>query len=138
MAADAPAHWEERMSQDALDTDRIVRLLLEDAVGTLGERASAEVLDCAAWREVNARDQVAHGASLEEAQSYFDREVVDQFQQAVHDLFWDTTWPACPWHPNHPLWYDEDHEAWCCPRDGSPIAPLGGLANVARRLHDDA
>lgn len=127
------------MSSVRLDTDRIVQLLSRDAVATLGERARAEVLATAASVAENAREQMrpveasaywaaAPGSSLAEAQAFFDREVVDRFQQAVHDEYWDARWPACPRHPNHPLWYRAETEAWHCPADGTAIARLGGLA----------
>jgi hypothetical protein len=129
------------MAQSNLDPKRTVQLLMKDALSTLGESIRAEVLAVAASVERNARDQMLpveaseygeaeEGSSLEEAQRFFDREVVDQFQQSVHDQHLDTTWPACPRHPNHPLRSGEDSQAWCCPRDGAPVAPLGGLADV--------
>jgi len=43
------------MSQTTLDTERIVRLLLADAVATLGERARVSVLAVAANKENMAR-----------------------------------------------------------------------------------
>jgi hypothetical protein len=46
-------------------------------------------------------------------------------QQCVHDTFVDTSWPACPEHSNHPLWYVEGW--WSCKRSGARVAPLGGL-----------
>lgn len=127
------------MSQARLDTDRVVRRLMADAVATLGDRARREVLAVAANVAQLAQDQMQpveasadwaarEGSSLAEAQAFFDRAVVDQFQQNVHDEHWDTAWPACPRHPNHPLWYDPDREAWCCRQDGAAPAPLGGLA----------
>jgi hypothetical protein len=50
-------------------------------------------------------------------------------RQWLHDTFRDTTWPACPRHRVHPLWLDEvdDPLVWRCPRDGTAVAPLGGL-----------
>jgi len=129
------------MSQGTLDSTRIVQLLLRDAVGTLSERVRAEVLATAVSVERNAREQMqrvepgayldaAAGCSLAEAQEFFDREVVDRFQQTVHDEQWDTTWPACPRHPNHPLWYRAEEQAWYCPADDAALAPLGGLTNL--------
>lgn len=129
------------MSPGKLDPDRTVRLLMKDAVSTLGEEVRAAVYAVAASVEQNARDQMQpveaseygeaeEGCSVEEAQRFYDREVVDQFQQSVHDQHLDTTWPACPRHRNHPLWYAEDSQAWCCPHDGVPVAPLGGLAGI--------
>jgi hypothetical protein len=37
----------------------------------------------------------------------FEQRVVDDVQQFVHDSFADTSWPACPEHPTHPLWFSE-------------------------------
>ena len=118
------------MSQGKLDSDRVVRLLIRDAVPTLGEPARAEALRLAANYEELARDWMRAGDSLAEAQRSFDQFVVDNLQQAAHDLFWDTTWPACPRHPNHPLWYDQERDAWCCRQDGSTVALLGRLADL--------
>ena len=118
------------MTQGKLDTDRVVRLLLRDALPTLGERARAEVLRLAVNYEELAREWMRGGRSLAEAQRSFDMYVVEGLQEAAHDLFWDTTWPACPRHPQHPLWYAEDRDAWCCRQDGSTAAPLGGLAGL--------
>jgi hypothetical protein len=33
--------------------------------------------------------------------------VAEEVQQGLHDTFVDTTWPACPLHPHHPLWLDD-------------------------------
>lgn len=129
------------MSQSKLDPDRTLRLLMKDAVSTLGEGVRAEVLAIAATVEELARElmlpveaseygDAEEGSTLEEAQQFYDRKVVDDFQQSVHDTFLDTTWPACPRHRNHPLWYGEDSQSWCCPRDGAALAPLGGLSRL--------
>jgi len=130
---------------DQLDTSRIVQLLLRDAVGTLGEHVRAEVESTASFTAELARERMlpveagshwsaSPGDTLAEAQEYFDQSVVEKFQQAVHDEQWDTVWPACPRHPNHPLWYDADLEAWCCTSDNVMIAPLGGLTELRRAV----
>jgi len=126
---------------DRLDTSRIARRLLRDAVGTLGEHVRAEVEATATNVAETARERMrpveasshwdaSPGDTLAEAQEHFDTSVVDQFQQAVHDEQWDTVWPACPRHPNHPLWYDARLEAWCCTTDHVVVAPLGGLTDL--------
>ena len=46
-------------------------------------------------------------------------------QQELHATFVDTTWPPCPAHPNHPLWFDDG--AWRCTSGGGFAAPLGEL-----------
>ena len=50
-------------------------------------------------------------------------------QQRLHDTFVDTTWPACPLHPHHPLWLDDgrDRPAWRCVTAEVEIAPLDAL-----------
>lgn len=118
------------MSQEMLDTERIVRLLTVDAVRTLGERARSEVRSVATNMEENARVWLEQGDNLAAVQRDFNREVVDHFQQDVHDDHWDTTWPACPRHPNHPLWYDDRREAWYCAQNGDALARLGELASL--------
>jgi hypothetical protein len=116
---------------DSLDTERAVQLLLQDAVSTLGEQARVEVRRLAAIYADLAADWILSGDSVAEAQRSFDRSVVDGLQQTAHDLFWDTTWPTCPRHLRHPLWYDVDKDAWCCEQDSLVVAPLGGLARLS-------
>jgi hypothetical protein len=50
---------------------------------------------------------------------------VNDVQQYFHDTFVDTTWPACPRHPRHPLWYRAG--SWWCVQDGVAVASLGEL-----------
>jgi hypothetical protein len=118
------------MSQDRIDTERVVRLLLHDAIPTLGRRAGAEILRLAANYEALAGEWMRHGESVSEAQRSFDRSVVDELQQTAHDEFWDTTWPACPLHQRHPLWYDDERDAWCCLQDDLVVARLGELGDA--------
>jgi hypothetical protein len=51
--------------------------------------------------------------------------------QHLHDTFVHTTWPACPLHPQHPLWLDGEHDraVWRCTQAGMDIAPLGSLTS---------
>ena len=118
------------MSQSKLETHRVVTLLLQDALPTLGERARGEVLRLAANYGDLAEVWMDNGQSLEEAQRSLECAVVDGLQEAAHDLFWDTTWPACPRHVRHPLWYDDARQAWCCQQDPTIVAPLGRLADL--------
>jgi hypothetical protein len=117
---------------------------MADATATLGDGVRAELLATARIAADNAHDRMqpreasehwpaSEGESVANAQRFYDLTVVEQFQQLVHDEFWDTTWPACPRHRNHPLWYSETQHAWCCPRDGAALAPLGGLAGLYAR-----
>jgi crotonobetainyl-CoA:carnitine CoA-transferase CaiB-like acyl-CoA transferase len=56
--------------------------------------------------------------------------VVDEVQQYFHDMFVDTTWPACPRHPNHPLWFENGW--WRCTRDDVAIVRLGELGTISK------
>jgi hypothetical protein len=51
--------------------------------------------------------------------------VVNDVQQYFHDTDVDATWPACPRHAKHPLWYRDG--AWWCVEDGVAVARLGDL-----------
>ena len=57
--------------------------------------------------------------------------LAEDVQQQLHDTFVDTTWPACPLHPHHPLWLDSEHDraVWRCTQAGMDIAPLGSLTS---------
>jgi hypothetical protein len=55
----------------------------------------------------------------------FAEKLVEDVQQDILDLFIDTTWPRCPHHLRHPLWFHDG--AWFCDQDKLPIAPLGEL-----------
>lgn len=73
--------------------------------------------------------EVAAEVAALRADPYDDAEtiLVERVQQTFHDLHVDTTWPACPRHPNHPLWYRDG--AWWCTQDGAPVVPLGHLSS---------
>jgi hypothetical protein len=96
------------------DEERIVRLLSQDLRATIGPGHEGLALENAKrLREfIDEPDQYA-------------TKVVDDTQQDVHDFFIDTTWPQCPRHQRHPLWY-HDH-AWWCDEDRVRVAKLGEL-----------
>ncbi|HEX6322182.1 MAG TPA: ankyrin repeat domain-containing protein [Vicinamibacterales bacterium] len=54
--------------------------------------------------------------------------LIDGVQHELHETFVDTSWPHCPAHPNHPLWFDEG--AWRCSGNGAALAGLGDLDAV--------
>jgi hypothetical protein len=129
------------------DPERVVRLLSEDVARTLGEqllpqvrreaasvRALAEGLmgPTASFTAANDEDTDSAGYSLDEGQRFFNQKVVDDFQQFVHDTHLSAAWPPCPRHPNHPLEYSEETDAWHCRGDGALVASLGALAAVFR------
>ena len=56
---------------------------------------------------------------------WFVQKVVDDVQEYLQEVESDSTWPACPRHPNHPLEYVD--KTWRCPRDKATVAGLGDL-----------
>lgn len=97
------------------DETRVVSLLLQDLARTVGPGHESAV------QEAAARIRLFSDGAAD-----FEQRVVDEVQQYLHDTFADTTWPACPDHPNHPLWYSE--QWWRCEQAGTRVAPLGQLA----------
>jgi hypothetical protein len=98
---------------DDTQFQRIVSLLRADLLAT--------AVDCdAIVLEEATRLRLFAGST-----DAYDDEVVGQVQQRLHDEFIDTTWPACPQHPNHPLWMSDGW--WRCPSSGTAVAPLGQL-----------
>jgi hypothetical protein len=58
--------------------------------------------------------------------------VAEAVQQALHDDRIDTTWPACPRHPHHPLCLTPTLPAsWACPATGEAFCGLGELSTLA-------
>lgn len=107
---------------DAVEA-RVISLLLEDLQHTVGP-GHEDVVEEAAARIRLFGDESAD----------FEQRVVDDVQQYLHDTFVDTTWPACPEHPNHPLWYSDGW--WRCDHSGKAVAPLGGLGGMrANQTH---
>ena len=100
---------------------RAAELLTRDVLSTLGPAHRGVVAERAAslqefWPE---EADEALDASLVEYR------LAEEVQEHFHDLYIDTTWPACPRHPNHPLWCEDG--AWWCARDRLAIARLGAL-----------
>ncbi len=94
--------------------DPFVPLLKRDLAATVGAKYERLV-------DRNASRLLPFKSS----ENAFASRVVDDVQQELHDTFVDTTWPHCPTHPNHPLWFE--NEAWRCTGGGAFVAPLGEL-----------
>jgi hypothetical protein len=101
--------------------DEVVELLLRDVETTLGP---------------SARDEAAAFARLERrlgnVREHQAETLVDSVQTYIHDCFIDPTWPACPLHGQHPLWFGRDN-AWWCASDDVKVAALGTLCDHERR-----
>ena len=98
------------------DVHRIVSLLRADVRNTVGRDYGAVV-------ETTA----AHVRQFTTNPGDFEERVVDEVQQYLHDTFVDTSWPRCPAHLNHPLWYSES--SWRCGQTGETFGQLGTLSS---------
>jgi hypothetical protein len=75
--------------------DHELALLHQDVAATVGREFESAVEDC-------VRHARAFAASDDRD---FVQGIVDDVQQLFHDTFVDTSWPQCPRHANHPLWF---------------------------------
>jgi hypothetical protein len=103
------------MAVTDLDEERMVRLLSQDLNATIGP-----------GHEALAMENASRLRQFIDEPLQYEEEVVDATQQDVHDFFIDTTWPRCPRHHRHPLWFGEN--AWWCEEDRVRVANLGELA----------
>lgn len=95
-------------------------LAIERATDALKSDVAATV---GAGHESAVDDFADHGRSFIDDDALFTQWLVDEVQQHFHDTFVDTTWPSCPRHPNHPLWFRDDY--WWC--GGERIAKFGAI-----------
>ena len=110
MKADAPG-------PSAEDEARVVSLLRADVEATIGPGHDGAIVGAAARRRRYA-----------DVGGEYVGNVVDDVQQHFHDARVDTTWPRCPHHPNHPLWFSDGW--WRCERIEEPVARLGTLSRL--------
>lgn len=101
------------------DEARVVSLLARDIANTVGPGHEADVEESAARQRL-----FCDSAGFEQC-------VVEEVQQYLHDCFIDTSWPRCPEHPKHPLWYSDGW--WCCEQTGKRIAALRNGDGRAQR-----
>jgi hypothetical protein len=95
----------------------VVDCLTRDVATTVGEARAALV-----------RDAVRHlSGYMAVTDAHFVDRLVEEVQQALHDEFVDITWPACPRHPNHPMWFKDGW--WWCEKDEVRVVELGSLAS---------
>lgn len=100
------------------EEERIVALITRDLAATVGPG-----LEGIAIAEA-ARVRLFASTVLD-----YERQVVEDVQQCLHDEHLDTTWPTCPQHPNYPLWYSA---GWWRYATSGAVAKLGELADVQR------
>jgi hypothetical protein len=105
-----------------LSEEIVVPLLERDLARTLGDNHVSLV-----------RTAVENNRGLD--RDDLGEKLVHDVQQIVHDTFVDSTWPACPKHQNHPLWYNDG--SWWCEADNVEIARLGQLATTSTRGQAD-
>src|SRR3954467_14081789 len=90
-------------------------------------------------RDLEATTGDAHAALIEHAIRVnqeldidaIGEKLVADVQQAVHDQFVDSNWPACPVHQRHPLWF-HDGACWC-DQTNTRIAALGELSSSGNK-----
>jgi hypothetical protein len=101
------------MISEDRELERVLRLLRRDVLATVGPEHDQEVhrLATIALEYLEPTDAAD--------------KIVEDVQQYLHDTFVDTTWPTCPRHPHHPLWFRND--AWWCEQEGVPAFRLGEL-----------
>lgn len=100
------------MSDPIAALEKTVRLLTRDVEATLG----AEHV------------RVVHSSAANVLQLDYDDysyKCVDDVQQYIQETYVDPTWPACDWHPNHPMVFESGF--WWCPRDQVALVRLGEL-----------
>src|SRR5689334_11802196 len=100
----------------------VVDALVDDVAASLGcgvdvatDAVLAEALSILSWMDDDLGD------------AFFARKLGDDLQQYLHDRFVDTTWPACPDHPNHPLDLRGEPPVWTCPTTHTSKCGLGRL-----------
>ena len=98
--------------------ERVSRLLRQDLLATTG----------ASHDDIVAR-AAAHGRRFDREADHYVQQVVDDVQQHLHDLRIETSWPRCPRHLGHPLWFKDGW--WWCERDHIAVARLGELGASA-------
>ena len=107
----------EARGETVSDDQRTTRLLERDIAATIGDGGHAATVR-----------ELALGAARFAEGDDLRRRIVEEVQQYFHDTFVDTTWPTCPLHRRHPLWFDGN--AWRCEQDGVAVAALGELGVV--------
>jgi hypothetical protein len=88
------------------------------------ERLSRDLRNSGRGSYVDVVQEFAdHALEYIDDPAYFVERVVED----VHNFILDDviTWPVCPHHPHHPLWYHDG--AWICEQAGLVVAPLGEL-----------
>ena len=109
---------------DAAEALVRARPLVDDLAATLG------------WNRASAEDAVMEyltAPTWQEDDPWWLHHLAEAMQEQVQENRIDTAWPLCPRHGGHPLWLEEPSAPelwWSCRRDGTRIAPLGGLSAV--------
>lgn len=94
------------------DENHLIDLIARDLVGTVGGSVESMAIESA-----------AHLRLLCDTEAEYLQRVVDDVQQRLHDEFIDTSWPECPLHGGHPLWFSDGW--WRC--GATAVARLGEL-----------
>ena len=114
--------WSEEQADEWLRvSDEILNLITADLAATLG------------WPRPQGEEFVAQNAGEWAANVPRVVLLAESVQQRLHDDRVDTSWPACPKHPHHPLRLRGGPPVvWTCPATEETICGLGHLASVNR------
>ena len=100
--------------------DKLDSLLEMDVAATIGGNHSKEIA-AVAWPVRVFAD----------TPDEYEQRVVDDLQQWFHDAFFDTSWPNCPDHPHHPLWFS--HGWWRCEESERRVAKLRSAGHIVEK-----
>jgi hypothetical protein len=118
----------ELMAVSDSEIESLLARLARDTDWTIPWRKRRDVQDSVS--DVRA----AHGWRFDDGEGIeaFTEMYVEDIQQWLMDTFVDTSWPTCPRHGRHPLWFHDG--AWHCDLDRVALAQLGELASVLPAL----
>lgn len=100
-----------------VDEKRAIEKVRRDLTQTVGATLDRPIEDF-------ARNVKRFTSSIED----FESRLVHEVQQVVHDYHIDTSWPPCPLHPNHPLWFEGGW--WRCEAVSKRLFELGSLPRL--------
>ena len=106
------------------DEERAVGLILRDVTATIG-----------AGHEELVKSTASHQRRYCDTYDIYVGQVAGDVQQHFHDTHISSAWPACPRHPNHPMWIrcHTNGLSWYCERDGEAIVSVGDLGSIGHR-----
>jgi hypothetical protein len=119
------------------DLDGALALVVHDVVATSALPAADARALVGYYAERRVRDLAPDSEAGGETAIWVAQAVQEQLLEGDAQQQPLVSWPACPHHPEHPLWLstrepdrhdgDLSSSAWTCPTTHEQIAELGGL-----------